>query len=236
MANHDTDLPGDDAAGPQDDHGGVEAIGARVRAARLKAGLSQTALAERVGVSQPAVAAWETGAYDPRRVVIARLADSLSVSPDWLARGRRSPMERDKHAAAVYLRRPLVHTPVISMADAVRLAGDEDIGPHRFAEDYIPVTSASDQVFAVFTDEPCMGGAFLPNMLVVVDYGDRHPADGRYCLALIDDQARIRRWRADGPDGGPVLQTVPPGGHTPEAIPAAGITIIGCVRLAVHFL
>ena len=217
-----------------------EAIGARVRAARQHAGLSQTALAARVGVSQPAVAAWETGAYDPRRVVIARLADALDVSPDWLASGRRSDAERDKHAAALYLRRPLIHTPVISMGDAARLVDREATGPHRFAEDYIPMTSASDELFAVFADEPVMAGVFALNSLVVIDYADRDPADGRYCLALLDGAARLRRWRSEGWPGGqsgrsgPLLETAPIAG-APEQQSAKAVPIIGCVTISVRF-
>ena len=236
---HPVESVGGDLNAEETTSGEGDPIGARVREARQRAGLSQTALAERVGVSQPAVAAWETGAYDPRRVVIARIADVLDVSPDWLASGRRSEAERDKHAAALYLRRPLVHTPVIAMRDAARLAGDAMTGPHRFAEDYIPVTSASDAIFAVFADEPAMAGAFQLNTLAVVNYADRRPADGRYCLALIDGAARLRRWRGGdkgiaGEDAGPAFETAPQTG-APARVSARLADIIGSVIIAVRF-
>lgn len=121
-------------------------IGDRIRDARKQAGVSQVDLARKVGVTQPAVANWESGVHDPRRLMLAKIADALMVSPDWLASGARSPAEADKHPAAAYIRRPIQHTPVISFADAARLLGDPDADPHAVAEDYIPVTSGAEKL------------------------------------------------------------------------------------------
>jgi len=48
-------------------------------ALRLRAGLSQQQVAERMGVSQPQVARCEQGRHDPGTETIARLADALGV-------------------------------------------------------------------------------------------------------------------------------------------------------------
>ena len=51
---------------------------------RKKAGLSQDALAEAVGVSRQAISKWETGAAVPETTKLVPLAAALGVSVDWL--------------------------------------------------------------------------------------------------------------------------------------------------------
>ena len=52
---------------------------ANLRAARKAAGLTQTALAERLGTTQQAVAKWESGRGVPRDETRWRLAEALGV-------------------------------------------------------------------------------------------------------------------------------------------------------------
>lgn len=205
-------------------------IGDRIRYARKEAGLNQADLAERVGVSQPAVANWESGVHDPRRVMLAKIADILRVSPEWLASGDRSPAETDKQPAAAYLRRPLRHAPVIALDDSLRLMSDVSADPHAMALDYIPVTSGAEKIFAVFLDDEAMDRAFPKNTLVVVDYGDKRPADGAYALFSIGGAPILRRWRdhpmrlepqSDSNAYGPVFLDRPP-------------AVIGCVRVSIR--
>lgn len=170
-------------------------IGDRIRHARKNLSLSQTDLAKKIGVTQPAVANWESGVHDPRRLMLAKIADVLDVSAAWLASGARSPVEADKQPAAAYLRRPIQHTPVISFADAARLLDDPDADPHAVAEDYIPVTSGADRLFALFVDDEAIDLAFPKGTLVVIDYSDRRPADGAFGLFVVDGPPIIRRWR-----------------------------------------
>lgn len=67
--------------------------GARIKAARLLKGMSQTELAERLGVSQPAVAHWESGAHAPRFALLPRIAAVLDIPREDIApkRGRKAP-------------------------------------------------------------------------------------------------------------------------------------------------
>ena len=51
---------------------------------RKKAGLSQDALAERLGVSRQAISKWETGESVPDTGKLMPLANALGVSLDWL--------------------------------------------------------------------------------------------------------------------------------------------------------
>ncbi|MFQ5562814.1 MAG: helix-turn-helix domain-containing protein [Parvularculaceae bacterium] len=178
-----------------DMHDGALSIGDRIRRARKSLGLNQACLARRVGVSQPAVANWESGVHDPRRLMLVKLADALGVSAEWLAEGARSQAERDKHPAAAYLRRPVQHVPVISFRDAARLLDDPEADPHAAAEDYISVTYGSSRLFAVFVTDDAVNLAFPKDTLVVVDYADRRPLDGGFCLAAPGAIPILRRWR-----------------------------------------
>lgn len=51
---------------------------------RKRAGLSQEALAEKIGVSRQAVSKWETGDATPELSKLPLLADAFGVSADWL--------------------------------------------------------------------------------------------------------------------------------------------------------
>ncbi len=212
-----------------------DTIGERIRETRKARALSQVDLARLIGVTQPAVANWESGVHDPRRLMIARIAEALAVSAGWLAGGARSSVETDKHPAAAYLRRPLQHTPVISFSDAARFLDDPAADPHACAEDYFPVTTSADRIFALVVEDEAIDLAFPRGTIIVIDFGDRKPADGAFALfrhdgAEIDGPPAIRRWRADPP-------RLEPASSNPayRAAPAdAARDIIGCVRVSIR--
>lgn len=58
--------------------------GPRLRAARESAGLSQRALADRVGIAQPHVSAMEADKMRPALDTLARMARALGVTTDHL--------------------------------------------------------------------------------------------------------------------------------------------------------
>lgn len=205
-------------------------IGERIRQARKSRGLSQADLARRIGVSQPAIANWESGIHDPRRLTLAKLAETLEAPLDWLAAGDRSVAESDKHAAAAYIRRPVRHVPVISLRSASLLAKDVTADPHIMAEDYIPVTIGPSRLFAVFINDPAVNLAFLPDTLVVIDYHDCQPGDGEFCLADVKQTPTLRRWRANPARLEPASSET---GHQDIAM-TPDISIIGCVRVSIR--
>ena len=206
-------------------------IGDRIRHARKDININQADLAKRVGVSQPTVANWESGVHDPRRLMLAKISDILSVPMSWLAEGARSSFEHDKQPAAAYLRRYLQHVPVISYENAKRFANVGDNDPHEWAEDYIPVTYGAARLFAVFVTDDSVNHVFAPDTLVVIDYSDRKPRDGNFCLAMVDGQSAIRRWRPDP-------ARLEPYSNNPEyeTIYSEGpFQIIGSVRVSIRF-
>lgn len=62
-------------------------IGNRLREARMAARLSQADLANRLQVSQSAVAHWEREKNEPNLEQLVRLCSALGVDPTWLAFG-----------------------------------------------------------------------------------------------------------------------------------------------------
>ena len=206
-------------------------IGERIRQARKSAGLSQADLAARIGVSQPAIATWESGVHDPRRVVMAKLADVLSISPEWLTAGARSTAEADPPAAAAYLRRSLRHVPVISVDAAAQFATDPNADPHQMAEDYISVTANASLLFALFVDDAAVDLAFPKGSLVVIDYGDRWPAEGNYCLSAVEGTPIVRRIRRTPPR----LEAASSSATVDDIPLNDDVEIIGCVRVSIRF-
>jgi len=63
-----------------------ELLGARIREVRLKRGLSQQALAERVGIPQTHVSAMELGIQFPNLLTVLRLALALECKVTELVR------------------------------------------------------------------------------------------------------------------------------------------------------
>lgn len=66
----------------------VATFGDRLEAARAAADLSQAGLAERLGVRDTTVAAWEADEWEPRGNRLQMLAGMLNVSLMWLMTGR----------------------------------------------------------------------------------------------------------------------------------------------------
>lgn len=59
-------------------------VSGKILQCRKKAGLSQEALAERIGVSRQAVSKWETGEAMPELPTVVALAEEFGVTTDWL--------------------------------------------------------------------------------------------------------------------------------------------------------
>jgi transcriptional regulator with XRE-family HTH domain len=66
----------------------ARAIGARIRAARDRAGLGQKQLARRTGLSVSTIGRYERGLQTPSWRALESVADVLAVPLDWLRLGR----------------------------------------------------------------------------------------------------------------------------------------------------
>ncbi len=71
-------------------------LGARIAALRRQAGLSQAALAEKIGVSPSAVGMYEQGRREPAAQILVELSQALGVSVDYILTGSPREQEADK--------------------------------------------------------------------------------------------------------------------------------------------
>lgn len=65
---------------------------------RKKSGLSQDALAEKLGISRQAISKWETGESVPETGKLVALASALGVTVDWLLSEDEPEAERGREA------------------------------------------------------------------------------------------------------------------------------------------
>lgn len=72
----------------------------KIHYCRKKEGLSQEALAEKLGVSRQAVSKWETGDAVPEVGKLLLLADAFGVTTDWLL-SDDEPQEENKSAEII---------------------------------------------------------------------------------------------------------------------------------------
>lgn len=81
-----------------------EAIGVRIAAVRLVAGLSQAAFGKSIGTTGAVVGNWERGQHSPRHSMLANMCDLYDVTADFVLRGHvgRFPVEaRDAYVTAL---------------------------------------------------------------------------------------------------------------------------------------
>jgi transcriptional regulator with XRE-family HTH domain len=109
-------------------------IAQRIVIARLKESLSQSGLAEKLGVSRGAVGQWETGATEPSDANLRRLALETKVPFEWLATGRGVAdfyPATPRAGTAIYLASELAHA---VEAGGLKLAGAVEAGVFRAPE------------------------------------------------------------------------------------------------------
>ncbi|MEM8987576.1 MAG: helix-turn-helix domain-containing protein [Pseudomonadota bacterium] len=205
-------------------------IGARIRQARKNIGFSQTDLADRLKVSQPTVANWESGAHDPRRIMQTKIADTLGVKRDWLASGQMDS-DNAKPYSTAYVRRPIIHTPLISWENAAGASANGGFDPYPMAEEFIPVTAKSTNLFALFMEDEAMNLAFPRDTLVVIDYENVKAVDGGFVLASVQGQAVLRRWR----DTPPRLEPYSSNPNHDTIYADADTQILGCAVVSIRF-
>lgn len=81
----------------------AQTIGGRIREARKQAHLSQTALADRLGLKQARVSDWECGKFKPERDNLASLAAALGRTMAELMPG---PSDQPRHSPPVQAQAP----------------------------------------------------------------------------------------------------------------------------------
>lgn len=74
-------------------------LGEKILYCRKRLGLSQEALAERLGVSRQAVSKWETGEAVPELGKLVLLSKAFGVTTDWLLSEEEAPQQAESQPA-----------------------------------------------------------------------------------------------------------------------------------------
>jgi transcriptional regulator with XRE-family HTH domain len=199
-----------------------EALGARIKEARLARNWSQQELADRVRVSQPTIVHWEQGTHAPRHLALARLSDTLGVSRDWLT-GRsggetrsaaparldgQAPAERTGDAAAAadadaramepadhdYLRRALRHVPVHAWPASLE-EWRATVAGRRAPIDHLAYSRPATAPLALTGPDAGLRASMGDDAILIVDLGRRELEEGAIHLFAHDDAVIARRWR-----------------------------------------
>jgi transcriptional regulator with XRE-family HTH domain len=185
-----------------------EALGGRIKEARLARNWSQQELADRIRVSQPTIVHWEQGTHAPRHLALSRLSDTLGVSRAWLtgadlittepSRSQSAPTRvlelHESAPARDYFDRPLRHVGVHPWPkDAQTLRAIENRATPPV--DYLPFARQAAAPVAFECDDDAMGTRFGPGCILVVDLGARALADGAFFVFEHEGAIVARRWR-----------------------------------------
>lgn len=134
-------------------------ISDRLRESRTKAGMTQTALAERLGVTQSTVNRWEGGRHDPSRETALQIADALGVDPIWLETGemrlaQQATVETDRSDQALGER-------ILARASV-----------HRIAYQGVPGANSHLACQHVFPDTPTLACTSFEEAFTAVEKGE----------------------------------------------------------------
>jgi hypothetical protein len=180
-------------------------MSARIKEARQARGWSQQELAERVSVSQPTIVHWEQGTHIPRHLALARLADALGVSRQWL-QGDGEAFEAQQIAptggtplsgstAQNYLAQPLYNVAVFK-GPFDRTEISACLRGERAPIGYVPIALALQKPLAMRVEDPAVRREFPRGSVAIIESSDHALEDGKYYLFAVNGTARLRRWGA----------------------------------------
>lgn len=176
----------------------MDTLKERLRAARLKAGLSQERLAQLAGCSQGTIGQLENGSSSATKFLVA-IARVLGVSPGFLETGKEPSVENVAETGVYGA------VPLISWVQAGMWADIVDNYMPGSAEDLRPAYTSKpgSQSFALRVEGDSMVShnhtSFPEGTILIVDPA-RHPSTGDYVIAkdIETQKATFKRLMQDG--------------------------------------
>ncbi|MFV4846612.1 LexA family protein [Edwardsiella tarda] len=183
----------------------------RIRSRRVQLGITQQALAKRLGVSRVSVTKWESGTTKPDGENLHQLASILQVATEWILYGSSSaaPDEIKDDTRVIPYLKPPVAVPIISAVQAG--VWTETYASSR-RSDVISWTqttaNVSDEVFGlVVRGESMTNPSGLPSIpegsIVIVEphYGQIDDLYGKIVVAVLDgsSEATVKKLVWDSP-------------------------------------
>ncbi|MEI9882301.1 helix-turn-helix transcriptional regulator [Atlantibacter hermannii] len=223
----------------------------RLNAAMSAAGISQGQLAEKVGISQPAIQKMTSGKTSGSRKMV-ELAHALNVRPEWLSSGNGSMRDGDQKESSVPpesewntvetwddytpLNSDEVEVPFfkdIEFACGDGRTGDEDYNGYklRFSKSTLRRIGASTDGHGIICF-PARGNSMEPNIpdgtTVAVNTEDKKIVDGKMYAISEDGWKRIKLLYRTGPET-VSIRSYNSIEHPPEEKPLSKIEVIGRV-------
>jgi len=170
-------------------------IGNRIKRARKQKKLSQTDLANQIGVTQPTIGNWESGHHEPRHGVVTKIADALEVRRLWLMSGMDDPVDGKAPTPPIvssshpYIATPIIHIAVLdwpqNAADLLKMPASN--------ERYLAASLWALQPFAMAVHDKAMALEFPAGSIVIFDAARVKLYDGEFYLFNWNGKAILRR-------------------------------------------
>lgn len=156
-------------------------FGEKLRSLRMKAGLTQLDIAEKLDVSAAAIGAWENGRAKPRLTKLGQLAELLGTSAADL-------MGEDATEAAISGTSRMV--PLLGFAHMGEPCDEGNLADE--VEVPASIADAHPRGFMVHAQGGCMDNRFPHDALLLVD-PDMDPVNGQPVLAETSDYGAVVR-------------------------------------------
>lgn len=156
-------------------------FGEKLRSLRMKAGLTQLDIAEKLDVSAAAIGAWENGRAKPRLTKLGQLAELLGTSAADL-------MGEDATEAAISGTSRMV--PLLGFAHMGEPCDEGNLADE--VEVPASIADAHPRGFMVHAQGGCMDNRFPHDALLLVD-PDMEPVNGQPVLAETSDYGAVVR-------------------------------------------
>lgn len=156
-------------------------FGEKLRSLRMKAGLTQLDIAEKLDVSAAAIGAWENGRAKPRLTKLGQLAELLGTSAADL-------MGEDASEAAISGTSRMV--PLLGFAHMGEPCDEGNLADE--VEVPASIADAHPRGFMVHAQGGCMDNRFPHDALLLVD-PDMEPVNGQPVLAETADYGAVVR-------------------------------------------
>jgi SOS-response transcriptional repressor LexA len=169
----------------------------RLRWAREQAGFATAAdFARAHGIEIGTYRHHENGIRGIRPATARRYAELLGIDPQWLLFEAGSPKPGVQLAPNFA---PIVFAPVLSWVNAGRFAEGNPAALDD-AEDHVPIAHHRSSVFALEVRGDSMNRVADEGDLVIVDYEDRSPEDGKLYIFRAEGEMTFKRYRnSSGP-------------------------------------
>ncbi len=165
----------------------VAAVGIRIREARIKAGISQTELARRIGKSKQLVSSWESGRAEITLTTLLGVSEQLRVGLSWLLTGSTT--------SGINLRRLVPGTPIPSLTASEVIALTEGKLDLASISKWVhPYTPCSEGSFQIENPDDAMSPKFNQGEGLIFDpHAAAKPNAPVVCVVYADNGSELER-------------------------------------------